>query len=84
MTVQEWLESETVQRALDAAKIAWEGESDWVFAPEQAVVLAGGLMEMVIAIAGLPADMDSIAPREEVYRAILGGYDSAYDWYNAA
>lgn len=84
MTVREWLESETVQRALDAAKIAWEGENGYVDTPQEAVVLAGGLMEMVIAIAGLPADMDSIAPREEVYRAILGGYDSAHDWYNAA
>lgn len=84
MSVQEWFESEIVQRAVGAAKVAWEGESGHLDTPGEAVVLAGGLVEMVIAITGLPAGVNSVAPREEVYRAILGGYDSAYDWYDAA
>lgn len=79
-TVQQWFESEPVQVAVHGAKIAWESEVGMLETEPELVAAARALMEMVIAIAGLPVELDSITSRERVYRAILNGASSIEEW----
>lgn len=72
MTTAEYLNSPRVQEGIKAAQIAWEGESPYAETDAERIALARGLMEMTVALAGLPNELDSIEPREAIYAAIVG------------